>query len=112
MDSATPCGVGKEYGGQTLASASASQTTSTPAAKISWLTFFFTGILRIEGAIDLFAQLAEDFLGELRDVGILNVPRTIEIDFKLFLDAPGAEAHQQHAIAEAHRFAHVVRDED
>src|ERR1035437_9494376 len=109
-DSATPCGVGNRYGGQIFRKASVSQIASTPAAKISWLTLFFTGVLRIKGSIDLFPKLSENFLRQVGDVGILDVPRTGKSDLKLTLDTARPEAHQENPVTHADRLADVMRD--
>src|ERR1700676_4977690 len=89
-----------------------SQSTNTPAAKISWLTLFFTRILRIKRSVDLFPKLSENFLRQVGHVGILDVPGASERDLKLALDASRPETHQEDPIAEADCFADVVGDEN
>src|ERR1700688_2875246 len=80
-------------------------------AKISWLTLFFTRVLRIKRSVNLFPELSEDFLGQTGDVRILDVPRAVQRDLKLALDTSRPETHQEHTVTQAHGFADVMSHE-
>src|SRR5581483_5397341 len=69
-------------------------------------------ILLGERTIDLFAKLAKDLARRGGNIEVFKVPRTRKVDLELAFHAARAEGEQDHAIAEADCFTHVVRDKD
>src|SRR5437588_1252482 len=59
---------------------------------------------------DLLAQPRGDVQRQGADGGILDAPRPGDVDGELLRDPAGTAGEEQHAIAEAHRLAHVVGD--
>src|SRR5215467_5469589 len=76
------------------------------------LASFFIRILRLERLIDLFPQTAQNLLRCASHVGFFNVTRARKSNRELLLDSSRTKRQQRHTIAEPHRFADVMSDED
>ncbi len=63
-------------------------------------------------AADLLAQVAGDLGGQRADLGRLDAARLLDVDLPLPDDPAGPRGQQHHPLAEPHRLAHVVRDEE
>src|ERR1700758_4235629 len=69
-------------------------------------------IFRFQRFVDLFPQMLQDLARRSRHFDFFEMTRTRQLNFKLMLDAGGAEGEHHHPVSQADRLAYVMRDED